>query len=70
MMSEFTMWLGGKDASVYLGYSRDWVEIHALAWPVDHQPVKGRIRYKLVNGNRKYYRPDLDAFLEIPSRAS
>ena len=59
------MWLGGKDAGRYLGYSRDWVEIRAIEWPLDGKPVEGRIRYQYnrENGDRRYYRPDLDAFL-------
>lgn len=66
MISEFALWLGGKDAGAYLGYSRDWVEIRALQWPLDNKPVPGRIRYKKVKGtgDRKYYRLDPDAFLE------
>ncbi len=58
------MWLGGKDASDYLGYSRDWLEIRALEWPMDDQPVPGRFRYQYnpETGDRRYYVPDLDAF--------
>jgi len=64
-MNEIAMWLGGKDAGSYIGYSRDWVEIRALEWPLDEKPMAGRIRFKYnrENGDRKYYRPDLDAFL-------
>ena len=59
------MWVGGKDAGAYIGYSRDWVEGRAVEWPLDDQPVEGRIRHKYnrENGDRKYYVPDLDAFL-------
>ncbi len=65
MINEIAMWLGGKDAGLYIGYSRDWVECRGLEWPLDDKPVPGRIRYKYnqENGNRRYYRPDLDAFL-------
>ena len=65
-MNEIATWLGGKEAGQYIGYSRDWIEVRATAWPLNGLPVPGRIRYKTVKGcgNRKYYRPDLDAFLE------
>jgi hypothetical protein len=64
MLRSVSMWLGGRDAGAYLGYSRDWVEIRAIKWQPDHVP--GRIRYKKnkENGDRKYYVPDLDSFLE------
>jgi len=65
-MNENSMWLGGGDAGSYVGCSRDWVEVRVTAWPLNNQPVPGRIRYKTLKGCvvRKYYRPDLDAFLE------
>lgn len=68
MIREAMTWLGGKDAAVYLGVSRDTVEIYALRWPRDSQPVPGRLRWKhlqLKPGSppiRRYYRADLDAF--------
>lgn len=64
MINEFSMWLGGRDAAAYLGYSRDWLEIRAIEWPLDDKPVEGRFRYQYnrENGDRRYYRPDLDAF--------
>ena len=61
------MWLGGKDASIYVGKSREWIEIKALEWPLNDKPVPGRIRYQWLRdqpselGVRRYYRADLDA---------
>jgi len=61
------MWLGGKDASIYVGKSREWIEIKALEWPLDDKPFQGRIRYQWLRdkpnglGVRRYYRADLDA---------
>lgn len=62
-MDDVAMWLGGKSAGQYLGYSRDWVEIRAHPWQEEHVP--DRIRYKLMRNtrDRKYFRPDLDWFL-------
>jgi hypothetical protein len=64
LLRDISMWLGGRDAGAYLGYSRDWVEIRALEW--QDKPAEGRIRFRRMKGtgDRKYYRPDLDAFLE------
>jgi hypothetical protein len=68
MIRDAMTWLGGKDAAVYLGVSRDKVEIYALRWPQDGQHVPGRLRWKhlwLKPGSppiRRYYRADLDAF--------
>lgn len=66
MLRSVSMWLGGRDAGAYLGYSRDWVEIRAIKWQPEHVP--GRVRYKKnrQNGDRKYYVPDLEWFLESP----
>ena len=67
MISDFSMWLGGKDASIYVGMSREWIEIKALEWTLDDKPVPGRIRYQWLRdkpselGVRRYYRADLDA---------
>jgi hypothetical protein len=67
MISDFSMWLGGKDASICVGKSREWIEIKALEWPLDNKPVEGRIRFQWLRdkpsdlGVRRYYRPDLDA---------
>lgn len=62
--ADVAMWLGGKAAGLFIGYSRDWVEVRAHPW--QKQPVDGRVRYKTMrgSGDRKYYRPDLEAFLE------
>jgi hypothetical protein len=59
-------WLGGKDAALYVGRSRDWLEIRALRWPNDskeEEAVRGRVRYKndVTTGDRRYFVPDLDA---------
>jgi hypothetical protein len=68
MIRDTMTWLGGKDAAIYLGVSRDKVEIYALRWPRDGQHVPRRLRWKhlqLKPGSppiRRYYRPDLDAF--------
>jgi hypothetical protein len=63
MIRGICMWLGGKDAGIYLGRSRDWVEIRAIPW--SDEPVPGRIRYGLDadNGGHRYYVPDLDAMV-------
>lgn len=64
------MWLSGKDAGAYIGYSRDTVEIRAIPWQPTH--VLHQIRYKLVQLDekgpkvRRYYQPDLDALLQVP----
>lgn len=62
-------WLGGKDAALYIGRSRDWLEIRAIRWPHDSQessPIRGMVRYKndVSTGNRRYFVPDLDALQE------
>jgi hypothetical protein len=64
--NDVAMWLGGKNAGAYLGYSRDWVEVRALPW--QPHPIDGRVRYRKMrgSGDRKYFRPDLDLFLEDP----
>jgi hypothetical protein len=68
MIRDTMTWLGGRDAAIYLGVSRDKVEIYALRWPKDGQHVPGRLRWKhlqLQPGSppiRRYYRGDLDAF--------
>jgi hypothetical protein len=59
-------WLGGKDAALYVGRSRDWLEIRALRWPdnsKEEAPERGRVRYKndVNSGDRRYFVPDLDA---------
>jgi hypothetical protein len=62
-------WLGGKDAALYVGRSRDWLEIRALQWPPgskEDQPIRGRVRYKkdVNTGDRRYFVMDLDALQE------
>ena len=59
-------WLGGKDAALYVGRSRDWIEIRALRWPAnskEEEPIRGRVRYKndVATGDRRYFVRDLDA---------
>ena len=58
-----SMWLGGRDGGAYIGYSRDWVEARALEWQDEHVPFKIRFLENQENGERKYYRPDIDWFL-------
>lgn len=62
------VWLGGRDAGIYCGRSRDWVEIRALAW--EDEPVRGRIRFQLDvdSGDRRYFVADLDLLQEPPRK--
>lgn len=59
-------WLGGRDSGIYIGRSRDWVEIRALAW--QDSPARGRIRYMVdvTTGDRRYFVEDLDHMQEPP----
>jgi hypothetical protein len=77
LLPEIAMWLGGKEAGMYIGFSRDYVEDRAVPWRDHHVPYK--VRYRHVIGDeggqptRRYYRPDLDALLvspQSPSRGS
>lgn len=74
LLPEIAMWLGGKDAGLYIGCSRDYVEQRALPWRDDYVPFK--VRFKMLVGDpvgqptRKYYRPDLDALLVVPKTPS
>ena len=62
------VWLGGRDAGIYVGRSRDWIEIRALAWQDDW--ARGRIRYQLDvdSGDRRYSVVDLDLLQEPPRK--
>lgn len=62
------VWLGGRDAGIYVGRSRDWVEIRALAW--QDEWIRGRIRYQLDvdSGDRRYFVEDLDLLQEPPRK--
>ncbi len=59
-------WLGGKDAGIYLGKSRDWIEVRAIPWQDD--PIPGKIRYGVDRDNleRRYAVADLDAMVICP----
>lgn len=59
-------WYSGKEGAEYAGFSRDWLEQRAVAWPLDNQPVQGKVRYKLVDGVRRYWKADIDAFFVLP----
>ncbi len=66
------MWMRAKDAGGYLGVSRDTIERRALAW--QDEPVKGRIRFKLLQLEgepvRRYFKADVDALLRNPLASS
>jgi len=74
LLPEIATWLGGKEAGMYIGFSRDYVEDRAVPWQDDLIPFK--VRFKHVIGNegaepvRRYYRPDLDALLVNPQTPS
>jgi hypothetical protein len=53
-------WCSGKDAGIYLGWCRDWIEERGVKW--QKTPVPGKIRYKRarVTLRRRYFFPDLD----------
>ena len=74
LLAEIAMWLGGKEAAMYIGFSRDYVEARAIPWQDDYLPF--RVRYKHAIGEqggqptRRYYRPDLDALLVNPKTPS
>jgi hypothetical protein len=61
-------WLGGRDAGIYLGKSRDWVEVRALPWQDD--PIPGKIRYGVDRDNleRRYFVADLDSMVVRPGQ--
>lgn len=63
-------WLSLGSAAEYLDVSTDTILRRAVPWPKDNDdPIAGRIRYKkLMLGEktrmeRRYYKPDLEAFL-------
>jgi hypothetical protein len=63
-------WLSLGSAAEYLDVSTDTILRRAVPWPKDNDdPIPGRIRYKkLMLGEktrmeRRYYKPDLEAFL-------
>ncbi len=60
-------WFSGKDGADYAGFSRDWLEQRAVAWLSDNQPVPGKVRFKLVDGVRRYWKADIDALFVLPS---
>jgi hypothetical protein len=62
-------WLSGKASGDYAGFGRDWLEVRSVPWPEDGQQISGRVRYKLVDGVRRYWKADIDALFEIPSKA-
>lgn len=68
------VWLGGKDAGLYIGRSRDAVEKRAIPWC--EQYVDKKVRYKLLQmdtggeAERRYFKPDLDKWLLIPPGGS
>jgi hypothetical protein len=74
LLAEIATWLGGKEAGMYIGFSRDYVEARAAPWQDDYLPF--RVRYKHAIGEqggqptRRYYRPDLDALLVDPTTPS
>ena len=53
-------WCSGKDAGVYLGWGRDWIEERGVQWQAT--PVPGKIRYKKAREtlHRRYFVPDLE----------
>jgi hypothetical protein len=59
--------LGGKEAGLLIGFSRDTIEKRATPWEDEHVPCK--IRYveavldKGAKPVRRYYKPDVLAFL-------
>lgn len=68
------VWLGGKDAGLYIGRSRDAVEKRAIPWRDEY--VEKKVRYKLLQMDadgeteRRYFKPDLDKWLLIPPGGS
>lgn len=56
---EKTVWMGAKDIGLYVGRSPNWVENYASEWTEEYIP--DRIRWVLLDGVRRYYRPDVDA---------
>ena len=63
-------YLGGKEAGLLIGFSRDTIEKRATPWEEEHVPFK--IRYveavldKDAKPVRRYYKPDVLAFLRRP----
>ena len=63
-------WLSLSSAAEFLDVSTDTILRRTVPWPKDDDnPILGRIRYKkLMLGEktrmeRRYYKPDLEAFL-------
>ena len=62
--------MGGKEAGLLIGFSRDTIEKRATPWEDEHVPFK--IRYvqavldKGAKPVRRYYKPDILAFLRRP----
>ena len=63
--------MGGKEAGLLIGFSRDTIEKRATPWEDEHVPFK--IRYvqavldKGAKPVRRYYKPDVLAFLRRPA---
>jgi hypothetical protein len=64
--------LGGKEAGLLIGFSRDTIEKRATPWEDEHVPFK--IRYveavldKGAKPVRRYFKPNVLAFLRRPPR--
>ena len=62
--------LGGKEAGLLIGFSRDTIERRATPW--EDEPVPFKVRYleavldKRGKPVRRYYRPDVLALLRRP----
>jgi hypothetical protein len=71
MAEQDDSFLGGKEAGLLIGFSRDTIEKRATPWEDDHVPFKIRYVEAVLDRGakpvRRYYKPDVLAFLRRPA---